>query len=519
MTLADLINDLKKQTEGKDFSLYYMNQIIEERTVFPKGFENPDFKSENMNSGMDMGDFPLYHVCFSAFYKQSVRDTQPILDKFFKMAGYLRFEKGYAEAKYSLFWTPEEFQDEIKLKSLFFNEITLKSRAYSCDPTKVRIGMWKQSHEIEATTKANIMKLKADGNYRKQLERLVKELNIQYAKVNLSREDAERLLRANKNKPIGKYFVRELERILQPKKRQTIVFSFPGIVNFDEQDIIELSIGTKYLPQCEEDIGKSLVDVPAKQESRVTEFIKYYWLRGLLRGERLSDLQVLARDITQMDLGIMYNHPVLTNEDARKLLEKETEIISNGYTNELFGLGINSHLWMGGVVKNLASDHFGAEIIERFDKTSKEEGIKILISLGYIPSGDFNGLDYIAKERHLLECFKQSYAKSPRDSIQNFRNCYKNHEPEMEIFTEEIKKDVTGLRRARLPSRAKLNSLGISKKIGLGKQGNLHWNDLCLSRTLPSCDKSRFYLRASLDSPILLELQENVCREIGIRFI
>tara|TARA_Y100000310_G_scaffold344933_1_gene460601 strand:+ start:652 stop:2190 length:1539 start_codon:yes stop_codon:yes gene_type:complete len=511
MTLANLINDLKQAVQDGRVDRRNASELVEGRVILPS-----DFNAEGAEVVFDSRDEhpTLYQIGISASPKRSLDDVQSVLDGFFVRAKSLKFRKGVAKVRYDLSWTPEAFQDERKLTGLFFDEVEVESIAYTCDPTKVRIDA-EESHEIKATTEATKMNLKATGDYREQLVGLVERLNPQLTKLNLSEEDAGRLLRAVKNNPAGKYFAGGLERGLRPEERYEISVSLDGRAGLRSQKVIELTVPTKVLRLCEEGIGKSLIVVSPNQDSQVTEFIKYYGLGELWRGERLSDLQALARDIPQMDLGRVYNHPILTNPSAKKLLDTEIDIISKGYESA-FGLGPNSHMWRGEIVKRLAIEHFGAEIIEGFDKCTVDQYVTTIRSFSYEPSKSFEDEpNYIAKERHLLECFRQSYEKDPKESVQKFRESYQNSEPEMRIFASRIKKDASGLRRLRLPSQARLYSFGIDEYMN---RGSPYWNELAIVRIFLSDDDINLRCRIRVDSPILLPLQEYACKEMGINF-
>ena len=362
MTLSNLINDLKQATEGKELSHEERERLVDGKIILPDDFSRYEIQFENMNYCNSKGPKPLNHLLVSAFPERSLDELQPVLDEFFRRAKDLRLRKGVADVQYGVFWTPKAFQDERRLTGLFFDEVEVESTAYTCDPTQVRIGMPGQSHEIEATTQANKMVLKATGNYRGQLERLVEIFNPQYAKLNLSKEDAERLLKKVRNNQLGKRVVERLEEALQPEQKDVMNLSLGGGISFGTQEVIEIALPTRDLRQYEEAIGKPLVVVSPKQDSQVTEFIKVYGLGGLWRGKRLSDLQALARDIPQMDLGILYNHPVLTNGEAKELLDAEIDIISKVYES-VVGLVMNSHMWRGGIVKRLARQHFGEDVL------------------------------------------------------------------------------------------------------------------------------------------------------------
>ena len=534
MTLTSLIQEFKKETQGKELSWREVGKLTEGRVIFPEDFNIREDSVELRNMGFGKKiDVPTYHLRVSAVPERNLDEVQPILDEIFSRAKVLKFGKGTSQIEYNVLWTPEDFQEERKLTGLFFDTVKVSSRAYTCNPTQVRIGMNGQSHEIEASTHTNQMVLTATGKYGEHLNDLVERYKPQAARLRLSRDDAERLLKGVRNGSF-KYFSNNLEKFLHPKERSVINLSLGSGINIGTQEVIEITVSTPALRQFEQIIGKSLIRYD--HGSGVTEFLKIYGL-GMLRGERLSDLQSLAREIPQMNLGVIYEHSMLTNSEAKELLDKEIGLVVKGY-EDMFFFGMNSHMVRGGLVKRLAREHFGDEILTGFEDLSVNDYVGFLRARGYLePSAEsvereiereinakyraemgiedraFNDEpDYIAKEMHLLEFFKQSYSNGPRESIKNFRDGYKNKAPEIEISASSRDKDAAKLGRLKLPSESRLYGFGIREQV----PGCC--NELLITRTLPSSENIHFWSRTSVDSPIILALQEYACHEMGIRF-
>ena len=238
-----------------------------------------------------------------------------------------------------------------------------------------------------------------------------------------------------------------------------------------------------------------------------------------------------------MDLGIIYGHPMVTNMDARRMLDEEIELIDRGY-KERFLFGINAHTIRGRLVKRLAIEHFGEEVVNNFDKLEVNDYITFLKARGYVEpraedvedeedrkfyaklraDGKIEDIafsakpDYQQKERHLLEFFKQSYAQDPKDSVQMLRKHYQNEPPKMTISATS-RKDASILRRLKLPSRSKLCEFGIEENLGAK-----HQNSISITRIGFSDEEIHFSLKTSVYSPTLLQLQEYACNQMGIRF-
>lgn len=516
MTLQNLISDLKESVAEGSVERRDSQSLVDGRVVLPENFntDRAEVEFKDFNWG-DKSPTSLYHLGISAFPTLTLDEVQPVLDEMLRMSRDLQLGKGVADAKYEVFWTPEAFQQETGLPTFFSSEITVRGSAYSVDPTKVRIGFQGDSHNVEASMAANRLTLTAEGNYRKELGNLIEALNPQVAKLKLSKDDAQRLLRNVNGSPLGKYFAQSLEKALQPEKKSTLSIGLGGGMSFGTQEVIEIALRTKHLENVREAIGKPLMNGSGKDETGVTALIKVYNAIDLMRGRRLSDLQYLAGAVPKMDLGMIYNHPVITLGQAQELLDSEIDIISKGYES-IFGLGMNSHMWRGGVVKRLARDHFGDSVVSPFDDSNVGDYVAFLKSQGYEPTDTFeNEPEYIAKERHLLSFFKQSYDKDHGTSVEKFREFYQNGEPSLSIHARTRGLDASKTRKIKLPSESRLFSFGITEHM---HRATPYSNDMSISRTLPDSKDVHFWCRASVDSPILLPMQEYACKEMGIQF-
>lgn len=516
MTLQNLISDLKESVAEGSVERRAAQSLVDGRVELPESFTNADrteIEFKDFNWG-DKSPTSLYHLGISAFPTLTLDEVQPVLDEMLQMSRGLQLEKGVADAKYEVFWTPEAFQEETRLPTFFSSEITVRSSAYSVDPTKVRIGFQGDRHNVEASMAANQLTLKAEGNYRRELGNLIEALNPQFAKLKLSKDDAQRLLRKVNGSSSEKYFAQSLEKALQPEEQSTMSIGLGGM-SFGTQEVIEIALRTKHLEYVKEAIGKPLLNVSGKDETGVTELIKVYNAIDLMRGRRLSDLQYIAGAVPKMELGMVYNHPVITTSQAQELLDAEIDIISKGYES-VFGLCMNSHMWRGGVVKRLARDHFGDSVIEQFDETGVDDYVSLLKSQGYESIETFeNEPEYIAKERHLLSFFRQSYDKDHGQSVEKFREFYQNGEPNLSIHARTRGLDASKTKKIKLPSKSRLFSFGITEHM---HKATPYSNDMSITRTLPDSKDVHFWCRASVDSPILLPMQEYACREMGILF-
>ena len=113
MTLADLIQELKKSTRHKKSMGEFekVEDSIRPRIEFPSDFELYDpVKLEDHNHGE--GKYLLPHLRVHANAKRSKEEVQPLLDELFLMAKEMRLDHGTGKLIYGVVWTPESFQNQ-----------------------------------------------------------------------------------------------------------------------------------------------------------------------------------------------------------------------------------------------------------------------------------------------------------------------------------------------------------------------------------------------------------------------
>jgi len=240
MELSVLLSDLKAIiSDGKLFPEQIYDWLYDKIT-FPSDFYNVELEVEDMNFS---GDDSLHHLVISGNSKRSVDEVQPVLDNCFRKAESLRLKKGVADLKYGLFWTPDAFQNERNLKGLYLDDVKVDSSLNTVDPTKVRLGIYGNSHKINLNANQNKMSLTATGKYQSQLEDMCKSFGFHFAKLNIAPDDAEKLLEAYRSDDnLIKYFGKDFEKKLQPKKMSTMSISLGLDMSFGSKDVIELAV-------------------------------------------------------------------------------------------------------------------------------------------------------------------------------------------------------------------------------------------------------------------------------------
>jgi len=262
MTLTSLVQDLRQAPA--DEIIRYEEDSLNGRVIFPADVEPGDVKLLSLNREEQTS--PKLKI--EGFCNRSQEEVQPVINELVKRARAWGLNGGRAYVSYHIFWTPESFQNETALLGLFREYVDVESQTHTCDPSKTRIFKQGENHTITATTHSNKMTLRANGNYRKHLAELIERFKPEYAKVELSDEDAGRILRTVRRNS-GRIIANILERNLRPKG---------DIISHLLGRGIEIQVDTAQIERLEEALGKPLVDMSPKQKSRVSEFVKIYGL-------------------------------------------------------------------------------------------------------------------------------------------------------------------------------------------------------------------------------------------------
>lgn len=523
MTLSKLVEHLKIKTSNRELTRED-RETIEERVIFPDRFKQsaspPKISIRKGTHGYNLeiegyissvlGESKLFRSIMEELHRETISNN---------------LRRGIFQ--YGLFWKdPETFQAEESLRD--FYEIEVSSCADIPDPKKTMLEKT-QSHYMTARGEnERNLGIIAEGKYRAIMDSLVKDLRPQVATLKLSPEDAEKLIRKAGEHPVLKYFARDLEeqiaKSLNPSDFDNMfkssLLSFAGIQNPME---IEVVFKTFLLDYLNEIIQKPLISIQENRKTQITEIKKRYGLMRRLMGKNLlSDLQTVARRLQAIDLGVFFDYQLLTYESAKELLDREIGILSESYENRIVTgrryFGFNPHMVMGWHVKRFAKMYFDDKLVEGFDRAVIDREdlgpyIGFLKSFGYQPTQSFEDEPpYIAKERHLLEFFKQTYANNPEKAVQKYKERYQNKKPDLEIFGETHKRKLSSLRESIIPKNLGLYSFYIQEgRIPYDNQVRLHTSG-------PTSDFYTFTCSVDLCSPSLLQLQESACNQVGITF-
>ncbi|HLC70793.1 MAG TPA: hypothetical protein VJI32_02235 [Candidatus Nanoarchaeia archaeon] len=170
MGLSTLIEDLKSRTHEPGLSLQGAGELMSGRVICPDYFER---KAVGLETTVLMDQKPALfsHFYISSFPQRTIDEVQLVLDGMMKRSRELKLGEGIADAKYGVFWTPEDFQMECQLPAFLSSTVKVSSKAQSIVPGPCH-GFLPVSHEIKASLDFNKLTLEASGSYKKELENL-----------------------------------------------------------------------------------------------------------------------------------------------------------------------------------------------------------------------------------------------------------------------------------------------------------------------------------------------------------
>lgn len=494
MSFKCLIDTLRRMPEKELHETG--KELVLDTVLIPSGTETADAeihkaiwrKPEGINLRID------------ATIPMNMEQFGPVVCEFFDHLRKQTFTPGMYEVGAECKWQGEDFLKEVSLGST--SRLRISGSFYTHNPKKVRIGGNYRSQEIVLECEGRKLTITASEGYRYLLPTMINAIKPQFAIVRLSPEDANRLLAKAK----GPIWRRRLKRALVPKKRTYMKLGV-GSFGFETAEEIEITIPTAFLEKFAEGIGKSLLLGGTEGGSYVVSLAKFFW-RG---SSVLPTLQKAVRLISEFRTETLFDHPLLTEAQAKELLEKEIDLISKSYENFLF-FGVGTRRLRTPVARQLASEHFGEGILSDLDGMDLPRFLDHLKSLGYLDNvveKEMHEHEGTVKERHLFRFFEQSYAKDPRNSIELFRRWYVNPAPTVSITGRVSHLDASLTSKISLPSRASLIEVGLKQ---CDRQGD---NELVVEHRI---DNAKIWLRISLDSGNLIDLQEEYCRKLGITF-
>lgn len=503
MSLKDLVTSL--QTVPSDKIRDMGTQIANERVIYPSDWRSGE---TDVKGSYRKGDIHkkeeerAFDLKLSAFFQRDISATTPLLTELMNKVQGLHFDPKAYEVDAELYWPEEVFTQEGNLGDL--TEVRVRGSFFAHDPTKVRIGFPGQTHEIEFKLEGKTLQISASGDYSSLLPKVITELKPQFATIRISPEDAKRWLSKTKG-----WRKKLLERALKPQKHNYIGIQMGGGISFDEKNEIELTVTASALPGCSEAIGKPLINEVTGEQSFIVGLTKTF----LRRSSALSALQKAIQIIGELNTQTVFDHPLLTTAQAKEMLDKEIDLINRSY-GSIFFFGANTHQVRRPVILRLARERFGDEAVRAFETMSPADYLEFLKNLGFVYNNEIDEekeYSHTLNERYLFQFFMQSYAKDPNKSVEKYRQYCVNLKPKVEAWGKVRRMDASRVSKLSLPTKSVL--MGFALKPAIGSEAG--YDEISITRLLPHSD-IHFWVRLSLDSCRLVDLQEEVCNKWGV---
>ncbi len=525
-SLSDYIHVLNQSVEAGKIEMNPRGSVTLEGFTFPSELERTEAKLNWKSSKLQSGEYGDYKDHYFQLASYSVGLSPERIYQLFKdlYGDYISFSSRHKADTILWFgWQPEDFIREKSLPKYLdrfyvsINTVSPDIDSPSINNSGLNIPMIptpkdkRQVHELLTKLESNSLVIRARGDYLYRMEEPFEVFKPDVAVVHLTREDQEKLLTKGvdwrKNmREVDQFRLFELYGTnLAGQKR--------GVADVDQERIVEVRMTTNLVRDLEGILEKSLVTDrdPGNVQSGIVEWIKNYSIfrRSQLQ---LEDLKRATELFPQIDLGFRYDQPLISVQDAKRLLNKDFKEIARTFTGEFEAPGWNIHVTRGPLVRNLARVLLESEIEVTYNESTAEEFVAFLSGLGYqrvldLPySGWMNEKDNLPdrlqKELHLFVMLQQTYQRQPAELLKRYQQKYIIHRPKTSISASS-KFESRRLKSFQFPQFGIVDSI------------NLH--DFPGTERL-EVGTFRFFSNTNLKNSKYLPLQERVFQELGITF-
>lgn len=398
-------------------------------------------------------------------------------------------------------WTVEELLQEVS--TLPVPEIKMRASLYTRSPEHQRGPSLEHSLEAEFLTRE--LTVSAMREYRALLPGIVQELQPQQAVLSLTPADVIGCHKWLKTLGWGKG---KIKKALEPQLVPHLRISADGTVSTPLEEVIQLAIPTEAVESLAQTLGKSLLVQPTTETSGIVAYRKYFSRYE----EGLPALQIIARQLEKFQPTVLLNQPLITEDEARVSLDQEIKEVCEEYAKP----GLTDWKWAESMLRRLVDDHFSFEARKALFDAEEAERLALFAKAGYtyqptvvIPSsGDewWLNVPHMRRAHQLLEYFLWSFRKDPGTSVEKFREFFINRPQSVSIRgTSKWRAEIS--QRIFLPKHSQLWGVkvqpldGDDNEVVLDGFSNVH-----------------FWIRAAVESPELVDLQDWLCNELGVKF-
>jgi len=489
------------------------------RLKFPSDTKEVGAEVCNINEagrGEERNNQPYFRL--SADFKMSEDRKQEILSEALRLGKILNLPKGYYEAYLGTHWEARDFIGEAKIPLSVNSKLRLLARSSSVNPNATRgLGQNIRMHTADIELKQQRLTVESDNEYRQSLKDVARVVKPQFAIVQLSGEDAEKIAELAKEATAGSLSVTLKE--LQPQEQTSFRLSLGGL-SIESGKIIQVNLPVAQLALIEEKLQKDLFRPAKNQISHIRSFFKTYSVLDVMLGRGIADLKEASRVLKDIALNPIGNYAI-SLEQAKALLNKEVQSLQEFYGNKTAYLlaGVGQTRLYGAIVDRLAGELFDRDILSLDEGLSVEEYISVLASRGYDPVRseiDSEWKTAMVKQKHLLEFYEQVYRCNPELAVKLYREAYLNTAPSVLVFAD-VKEDGSRAKKLEMASKAKINSFGIKQPLGPDISGPK--DELLLGISNVYATQFSFWSKCKIDgSGPLLSLQEWAHHKMGVSF-
>jgi len=515
----------------------YANFSVADAIVFPQNIKIDKYALQGVDIvdrsavGVD-GQPPDRYLSMVTKVSTLRQELHPFLSRVNQKITDLVLNPYEANVTYGVSWQRKEDFQEDDLSGLMGEEAKFEVRfwTHAIDTGRIHLGYPRETrHEFRANMESNTLTLKAEGAYRTTLDRLLEELQPRTVTLNLTQDDAERLKRGLERTTLGKVLFRIYFNKALSRQPDIYGWLSSGGRSFPQK--IEFSIPFKFLPAVEKLIAKPVSGPRQETEGRIVSVEKKFSKKEIRKGVHFEVLKKIARVGGKAELGILFDHPLITNNQARELLEEELKKIEDYFDEykHVFSKGMNGAEMFeeaqrlssirGQAIEWLTRENISNKFFEEINRLKLDPSLVKLKGKGYKAQErpDFISVHNVreVKQWHLLQFIKQLYESSSNDLVERYRERYVNSKS-FSHLSAEVKSDAAASGKLSLPARARLHALEIK---GTDTNTSGWSNKIRIDGDLWGSDSYLLFLDTKLNSPDLLGLQEWFLRELSIRFV
>jgi len=545
MEFRELVTSMNKRLGNAPLSREELERVrdeVDRNSSLPEGYSSNGL---SLNVDQRESRSSIFYINLEMQREGAINNR--ILNELIEKCRGLNIDHRNTKFEYSIEWTKDNLLALPRLKIPFNGKLSVEEETTTTDPSQTRMNNNREPNRIKASISEWKLSIEAEGHYAPHLLEIAEGIPRTAAHITLSPNDSERILRnATRKSKIANQLIKSSMR---PARQAGVLGVTWGPK--PEKGTHWITTPSSNIEFLEEILGKSLTN--ASNCSGLTCLTKRYHPLELWGGKPLSDMQTILRRTSELELDVLYDHPLLTNQQAREYIERELRELRKGYdVFENHHASERPDTWSRTLLK-FAQAIGGQDLLSFIDnyeidktnhekewyslgKEGKDQEEKFAKALqgrfGYQPQEIFHvpynyqirwqegGIQSIAtrtrREAHLLNLVSQVFEKDPDRLIDDYVNSYVNERPELQIKMDSPDYPLRKLRTHSLPE-GKLVRIGVERSFPIGHERWAHHDSLIIGkRKYSKGDEVYVRTHTTLQDPVLLDLQNEVMNKLGV---